>query len=77
MMDSVARGLTFVGAAASQGFICGGIVGLTVTCSGADLPAGQSTEVKVVFMVVGATPSTHSWTVRVDPDNDDRPRAAS
>ena len=65
VMDSMS-GLTFVGASASQGFTCGGIVGATVTCSGADLPAGQSTEVKVTFLVSGATPSTHELTVKAD-----------
>ncbi len=64
-MDSVA-GLTFVGASASQGFTCGGLSGLTVTCSGPDLPAGQATEVKVTFMVSGASPSTHELTVKAD-----------
>jgi uncharacterized repeat protein (TIGR01451 family) len=65
VMDSM-TGLTFVGASASQGFTCGGIAGATVTCSGANLPAGQSTEVKVTFMVSGATPSTHELTVKAD-----------
>ena len=37
-----------------------------MTCSGADLPAGQSTEVKVTFLVSGATPSTHELTVKAD-----------
>ena len=65
VMDSMS-GLTFVGASASQGFTCADIVGATVTCSGADLPAGQSTEVKITFLVSGASPSTHELTVKAD-----------
>jgi uncharacterized repeat protein (TIGR01451 family) len=65
-------GLTFVGASASQGFTCADIVvdpvtfvGI-VTCSGAGLPAGQTTEVKVEFTVSGGTPSTHELAVKAD-----------
>jgi uncharacterized repeat protein (TIGR01451 family) len=64
-MDTM-TGLTFVGATASQGFTCADIVVDTVTCSGAGLPAGQTTEVKVVFMVSGGTPSTHELAVKAD-----------
>ncbi len=65
VMDDMS-GLTFVGASASQGFICGDIVTDTVTCSGADLPAGQATEVKITFLVSGASPSTHELSVKAD-----------
>ncbi len=63
-MDNV-TGLTFVGASASQGFICADIVGTTVTCSGT-LPAGQSTNVKITFQVTAGSPSTHTLTVKAD-----------
>jgi len=64
-MDDM-TGLTFVGASASQGFTCGAIVGDTVTCSGAGLPANQTTDVKVTFLASGATPTTHELTVKAD-----------
>jgi uncharacterized repeat protein (TIGR01451 family) len=63
-MDSV-TGLTFVGASASQGFICADLVGTTVTCSGT-LPASQSTNVKITFQVTAGSPSTHTLTVKAD-----------
>ena len=37
-----------------------------MTCSGADLPAGQPTEVKITYLVLGATPTTHELTVKAD-----------
>jgi uncharacterized repeat protein (TIGR01451 family) len=64
-MDSM-TGLTFVGASASQGFTCADIVGDTVTCSGAGLPAGQSTTVKITYLVAAGSPATHELTVKAD-----------
>ncbi len=69
-MDSGAlSGLSFVGAAASQGFLCGAIVTDTVTCTG-NLAAGQSTNVSIVFQVLAASPTSHTLDVRVDPADD-------
>lgn len=68
-MDSGAlNGVKFIGAAASQGFICGAIVTDTVTCTGSLLP-GQATNVSIVFQVLAGTPSAHTLTVKVDPAN--------
>jgi len=68
-MDTGAlSGLDFVGAAASQGFICGDISTDTVTCTGS-LPAGQSTNVSIVFEVLAETPTTHTLDVKVDEAN--------
>jgi uncharacterized repeat protein (TIGR01451 family) len=64
-MDDM-TGLTFVGASASQGFTCGAIVGDTVTCSGAGLPASQSTTIKLTYLVAAGSPSTHELTVKAD-----------
>ena len=64
-MDDM-TGLTFIGASASQGFTCGAIVVDTVICSGAGLPSGQTTEVKVTFQVTAGSPSTHTLTVNAD-----------
>jgi uncharacterized repeat protein (TIGR01451 family) len=64
-MDDV-TGLKFIGASASQGFTCAAIVGKTVTCSGAGLPAGQSTNVTITFQVTAGSPSTHELTVKAD-----------
>ena len=63
-------GLTFIGASASQGFTCGAIAGETVTCSGAGLPSGQTTEVKVTFLVAAGSPATHELSVKADSDDD-------
>ncbi len=69
-MDSGAlNGLSFVGAAASQGFSCGAIATDTVTCSGA-LLAGQATNVGIEFQVLAASPGSHTLEVSVDPDDD-------
>lgn len=59
-------GLTFVGGSASQGFTCGAVVVDTVTCSGAGLPASQSTTVKLTYLVTAGSPSTHQLTVKAD-----------
>jgi hypothetical protein len=68
-MDSGAlSGLDFVGASASQGFICGDISTDTVTCTGS-LPAGQSTNVTIEFQVLAETPTTHTLDVKVDEAN--------
>ena len=68
-MDSGAlNGLSFVGAAASDGFTCSGIVTDTVTCSGS-LPAGQSTNVSMQFQVLADSPTSHTLEVKVDPTN--------
>jgi uncharacterized repeat protein (TIGR01451 family)/fimbrial isopeptide formation D2 family protein len=68
-MDSGAlNGLKFVGAAASQGFICGTIATDTVTCTGT-LLAGQSTNVTVEFQVLASSPTSHTLAVKVDPTN--------
>lgn len=68
-MDSGAlSGLAFVGAAASQGFICSDIVTDTVTCTGS-LLAGQSTNVTIAFQVLASSPTSHTLAVRVDPAN--------
>jgi len=64
-MDDM-TGLTFVGASASQGFTCGAIVGDTVTCSGAGLPASQLTTIKLTYQVTAGSPSTHELTVKAD-----------
>lgn len=64
-MDSM-TGLTFIGASASQGFTCGAIVGDTVTCSGAGLPALQSTTIKLTYAVTAGSPSTHELSVTAD-----------
>lgn len=68
-MDSGAlNGLKFIGAAASQGFICGAIVTDTVTCTGS-LLSGQSTNVSITFQVLAGTPTSHTLSVSVDPTN--------
>jgi uncharacterized repeat protein (TIGR01451 family) len=64
-MDDM-TGLTFIGASASQGFTCGAIVGDTVTCSGAGLPASQLTTIKLTYQVTAGSPSTHELTVKAD-----------
>ncbi len=65
VMDDM-TGLTFVGASASQGFTCGDIVTDTVTCSGAGLPSGQTTQVTVTFRASGGSPATHELSVKAD-----------
>jgi len=68
-MDSGAlNGLDFVGAAGSQGFICGDISTDTVTCTGS-LAAGQSTNVTIEFQVLASTPTSHKLDVKVDEAN--------
>ncbi len=68
-MDTGAlSGLKFIGASASQGFVCSDIVTDTVTCTGS-LPASQSTNVTIVFEVLADSPSTHTLAVKVDPSN--------
>jgi len=68
-MDTGAlSGIKFVGAAASQGFICGAIVTDTVTCTGS-LLAGQSTLVTITFQVLAGSPTSHTLEVKVDPTN--------
>jgi uncharacterized repeat protein (TIGR01451 family) len=68
-MDSGAlNGLKFIGAAASQGFICGDIATDTVTCTGS-LLSGQSTNVTLTFQILAGTPTSHTLEVKVDPTN--------
>ena len=42
------------------------IVGDTVTCSGAGLPASQLTTIKLTYQVTAGSPSTHELTVKAD-----------
>jgi uncharacterized repeat protein (TIGR01451 family) len=71
-MDTGAlSGLSFVGASASQGFTCFKLPLITdfiVSCVGS-LPAGQSTQVKIVFQVTGGGTTTHKLDVKTDEVN--------
>ena len=64
-----AAGVTFLGAAGSNGFTCGAPASNTVDCTG-NLPGGGSTNLTVNFIVnLGASDDPLTFTATIDPAN--------